>query len=77
MLLTDCCLCSSFQTDDKGVFSTSLSREYHLAAEIFGLTKQQLRQISYDTIDYAFTQPQVKTDLKQQWKAWAEQQNTH
>ena len=44
------CIC----TDDKGVFNTSLSNEYYQLTKAFNLTKQQLCQITKDSIELIF-----------------------
>jgi len=41
-------------TDDPGVFDTSLSREYALAAASCGLRGEDLRRIARDAFEYAF-----------------------
>lgn len=42
------------QTDDKGVFSTTLSEEYKVAADTFSLSKNALGQLSMDSIQHIF-----------------------
>lgn len=44
-------------TDDSGVFATSLSREYALAAAAFGLPNEQLALLAVAAADYAFLEP--------------------
>ncbi|KAK3606009.1 hypothetical protein CHS0354_025041 [Potamilus streckersoni] len=60
-----CAIC----TDDKGVFSTSLSEEYCLAAETFGLTRKDIWTLSYNCIDMIFAEEAVKQDLKSKWNS--------
>ena len=48
-------------TDDSGVFSTSLSREYALAAEAFGLSHTQLIELACASVEHSFTSPDEKT----------------
>jgi len=55
------------QTDDKGVFATSLSREFAVAAETFNLTQQNLWDLSYDSINYIFADDAVKEQLRTAW----------
>lgn len=55
-------------TDDKGVFSTTLSEEYYLMARTFNLTKEQVWNLTYRSIDYIFEGDMVKNALKQIWK---------
>lgn len=54
-------------TDDKGVFATSLSQEYKLAAETFHLTQSQLWDLSYESINYIFASDGIKSELKKKW----------
>lgn len=51
-------------TDDSGVFSTSLSREYNLASSSFGLGKTEMFQLAEIAIDFIFADDGVKTDLR-------------
>ncbi|XP_064609543.1 adenosine deaminase-like protein, partial [Liolophura sinensis] len=57
----------TFATDDKGVFSTSLSEEFHIAAQTFSLSKEQLWNISLQTVDYIFADEKTKEYLKEKW----------
>lgn len=59
--------CYFLQTDDKGVFSTSLSEEFHIAAQTFNLSKDQLWNISLQSLDYIFADEKTKEYLKQKW----------
>ncbi|TQD75571.1 hypothetical protein C1H46_038868 [Malus baccata] len=52
-------------TDDSGVFSTSLSNEYNLAAAAFGLGKRELFQLARNSIDFVFADDGVKRELKE------------
>lgn len=54
-------------TDDKGVFATDLSQEYELVAKTFNLTRSQMWDISYDSINYIFASNVVKSKLREQW----------
>ena len=56
------------QTDDKGVFSTSLSEEYYLAACSFGLTKRELCDLSSEAIDHIFEGEAIKNKLRNFWQ---------
>lgn len=61
---------SSFeQTDDKGVFSTSLTEEYQLAAVTFDLSPNDLWRLSLDSMNYAFCEEHLKEKLREKWKA--------
>ncbi|KAK2723263.1 adenosine deaminase-like protein isoform X2 [Artemia franciscana] len=59
-------------TDDKGVFSTSLTKEYEIAAKTFKLTVEQMWKISYDSIDHIFGEEELKSNLKKYWQHWKE-----
>ncbi|OXB53956.1 hypothetical protein ASZ78_004847 [Callipepla squamata] len=54
-------------TDDKGVFATDLSQEYELVAETFNLTRSQMWDLSYESINYIFAPNVVKSKLREQW----------
>ncbi|XP_048828990.1 adenosine deaminase-like protein isoform X1 [Brienomyrus brachyistius] len=58
-----CVLC----TDDKGVFSTTLSMEYQLAASTFGLDREAVWALSQQAIGCSFTTDAVKQRLQQRW----------
>ncbi|GLV40609.1 Adenosine deaminase [Carabus blaptoides fortunei] len=51
-------------TDDKGVFTTSLSHEYAIAASTFNLETHQLEELCYKTINYTFLNADEKHKLK-------------
>ncbi|KAG8232061.1 hypothetical protein J437_LFUL012012 [Ladona fulva] len=63
-------------TDDKGVFSTTLSEEYCIAAKTFGLNIEQLWQLSYDSISYSFANESEKTKLTQTLMEWKQNMMT-
>ncbi|XP_017401839.1 adenosine deaminase-like protein isoform X1 [Cebus imitator] len=54
-------------TDDKGVFATHLSQEYHLAAETFNLTQSQVWDLSYESINYIFASDSTRSELRKTW----------
>ncbi|NXX70636.1 ADAL protein, partial [Spizella passerina] len=54
-------------TDDKGVFATDLSQEYELVAKTFNLTRSQMWDLSYESINYIFASNAVKSKLREQW----------
>lgn len=54
-------------TDDKGIFSTTLSSEYALAANALQMTEKELFEWSKSNIDYIFESQQVKSDLVDIW----------
>ena len=49
------------------MFSTSLSKEYSIVAETFGLSKMDLWNLSYKSIDYIFANESVKDILRKKW----------
>jgi adenosine deaminase len=53
------CLC----TDDTWVFQTSLSQEYAIAAETFGMTDIEIRDMSIRAMDFAFCDAGVKRNV--------------
>jgi len=54
-------------TDDKGIFSTTLSHEYSIAGKAFNLSKDELFNLSLNSIDFIFGDEQLKTKLRQQF----------
>eukprot|EP00062_Callorhinchus_milii_P010919 gi/632956324/ref/XP_007893901.1/ PREDICTED: adenosine deaminase-like protein isoform X1 [Callorhinchus milii] len=54
-------------TDDKGVFGTDLSLEYQITASTFNLSKTQIWDLSYQSINCIFAPESVKSDLKRRW----------
>ena len=54
-------------TDDKGIFATSLSKEYKIAADEMKLTQKQLFDWSKESIDYIFADDQTKLKLHAMW----------
>lgn len=59
-----CVIC----TDDKGVFNTSLSEEYAIAARTFGLGRTEVWQLSLASIDAIFADDSVKQMLRDTWE---------
>ncbi|KAL6072907.1 Adenosine deaminase like [Balamuthia mandrillaris] len=56
-------------TDDKGVFSTTLSKEYTLAAEAFQLSRKDLFQVSKGAIGHIFEPNEsIKRSLYDIWE---------
>ena len=51
-------------TDDKGVFSTSLSEEYAIAGETFSLGQEDLWCLARSAVDYTFESDSFKEDLR-------------
>ncbi|CAH2016556.1 unnamed protein product [Acanthoscelides obtectus] len=60
------CIC----TDDKGVFGTSLTKEYTLVAEHHGLKPKDLWQTTCNSVDYIFASDDIKTRLKVKLMNW-------
>ncbi|XP_074560123.1 N6-mAMP deaminase [Curcuma longa] len=50
-------------TDDSGLFSTSLSNEYRLAASTFGLNKRDMFILAQSAIQFSFADLEVKEEL--------------
>lgn len=61
------------QTDDKGVFSTSLTEEYSIAADTFQLSYDQIWNLSYASIDYIFSDEEMKNKLRKKWNSFKEE----
>lgn len=55
---------SKFQTDDKGVFSTTLSKEYALLQKYFHLNQLNLWKINFKSIDHSFSNDFEKEKLR-------------
>ncbi|PRQ32874.1 putative adenosine deaminase [Rosa chinensis] len=51
--------------DDSGVFSTSLSNEYNLAASAFGLGRREIFQLTRNSCKFIFADDGVKRELKE------------
>ncbi|ALC45291.1 Ada [Drosophila busckii] len=60
-------------TDDSGVFDTTLSNEFYLATEAFGLTQTQCIDLTMEAIDHAFASCEEKQNLKIQLDAFISQ----
>ncbi|KAL0908980.1 hypothetical protein M5K25_023497 [Dendrobium thyrsiflorum] len=57
-------------TDDTGLFSTSLSNEYYLAAETFGLDKKDMLQLGANAIEFVFADSEVKKAIREIFRAF-------
>ena len=55
---------TSFQTDDVGVFGSSLSNEYALAAEHFGLKRNEICELARSPIETIFGTEEDKKALR-------------
>lgn len=49
------------QTDDKGVFITSLSQEYRICAETFSLNQVEVARLALEACQYIFAEDVQKT----------------
>lgn len=52
-------------TDDSGIFSTSLSGEYILAASSFGLGKKEMFELGRNAIEFIFADDEIKRELRE------------
>jgi adenosine deaminase/aminodeoxyfutalosine deaminase len=50
-------------SDDPAMFSTSLENEYALAAETFGFTNEQLRELARNSFEASFLPAERKLEL--------------
>ena len=55
-------------TDDSGVFSTSLSREYAIAAQAFNLDEAALFKLAEGGLQHCFCSENVKVQLSERFK---------
>lgn len=60
-------------TDDSGVFSTSLSREYALAAASFQLSPSVLLSLAEAAIDHCFLTASEQAELRSSFNSFREQ----
>ncbi|KAK7303281.1 hypothetical protein RJT34_14184 [Clitoria ternatea] len=58
-------------TDDSGVFSTCLSKEYKIAADSFGLGRREMFELSRKAVEYIFADNKVKDDLRKIFNSMA------
>ncbi|CAG2214522.1 Adenosine deaminase-like protein A,Adenosine deaminase-like protein [Mytilus edulis] len=58
-----CVIC----TDDKGVFNTTLSEEYQIAAKTFDLSVDNIWKLSFESIEYIFAAEDIKEKLRQKF----------
>ncbi|GAB4812986.1 hypothetical protein N2152v2_000032 [Parachlorella kessleri] len=59
-------------TDDSGVFATSLSREYAIAAAAFGISGEELAALALRGVDYTFLEEGEKAALRGAMRARVE-----
>lgn len=50
-------------TDDKGVFNTTLSKEFEIVGSTFRLTREELKKLCISTVQYTFATVEEKTKL--------------
>jgi len=55
--------------DDKGVFSTTLSHEYAVAAQSFQLDRRTLFDLARQAMEYSFAGDDIRTIVQQLFKA--------
>lgn len=60
----------ALQTDDKGVFSTTLSQEYEIVAKTFSLTERQLIELASSSIEFIAESAEVKSSLRNYFQFW-------
>ncbi|KAH8359968.1 hypothetical protein KR093_009796 [Drosophila rubida] len=61
-------------TDDCGVFDTTLSDEFLLATETFGLTQSQCIDLIIEAVQHSFATPEEKLKMKMQVYAYTRRQ---
>ncbi|KNC76385.1 hypothetical protein SARC_11113 [Sphaeroforma arctica JP610] len=59
----------AISTDDMGVFSTTLSHEYAMAARKLDIPQPRIWDLSYRTIDFIFAEVEVKDQLREIWNS--------
>src|SRR5436853_314135 len=57
----------TINSDDPGIFRTSIGREYQLAQDAFGFTDEQLREIARNSFEAAFLPAEEKLALLNLW----------
>ncbi|CAG7833798.1 unnamed protein product [Allacma fusca] len=62
-------------TDDSGVFCTTLTNEYQLAANTLLLSQDELKVLTLKSIDYSFGSPEDKDMLTAMVRGWWENRN--
>ena len=53
----------SLSTDDEGMFKTDIVNEYEIAIMYTDITHEELKQMAFNSIETAFSDEAVKTDL--------------
>jgi len=57
----------TLSTDDKGIFLTTLTKEYVIAGNTLSLSHNDLFNLSYHSIDYIFQDDKVKESLREKF----------
>ncbi|KAH9878005.1 hypothetical protein J1614_003222 [Plenodomus biglobosus] len=60
----------ALSTDDVGVFCSPLSNEYHLAAQHFSLSHEEIRALCERAVDSIFSGPREQARLKDLYANW-------
>ncbi|XP_064535636.1 adenosine deaminase-like protein [Drosophila montana] len=63
-------------TDDSGVFDTTLTDEFFLATETFGLTRSQCIALTMEAVEYAFATREEKLLMKMQIYSYTRRQSS-
>ncbi|XP_017071786.2 adenosine deaminase-like protein [Drosophila eugracilis] len=58
-------------TDDSGVFDTTLSQEFLLAAETFGLSREQCIALTLEAVQHSFASEQERRQMKEKVETYA------
>ena len=58
------------QTDDVGIFCSTLSEEYFLCAKHFKLSRQEVKQLSEGAVDMIFAGEDEKSRLHAMYKSF-------
>ncbi|KAH8399626.1 hypothetical protein KR215_009688 [Drosophila sulfurigaster] len=61
-------------TDDCGVFDSTLSEEFVLASETFGLTRSQCIDLTMEAVQHSFASPEEKLKMKMRLYAFTRRQ---
>ncbi|HKW68348.1 MAG TPA: hypothetical protein VJP04_13730, partial [Terriglobales bacterium] len=56
----------TLNSDDPGIFGTSLGREYQLAQDVFGFTNEQLRELARNSFEASFLPAEKKVEFLNQ-----------
>lgn len=56
----------NLNTDDSGVFNTTLSEEYHKFARAFNLSDEELAKLASNAVDYVFQSAEWKAAARRE-----------